>query len=93
MITKQLQKKVIGGQYFSEWLWKNGYYWQLVDMYRMVSSFTQLCWRSKISSKQENFHYNGFRCYNNQLNKEMCMTAHSAYNHLQSGFYINSNND
>ncbi len=66
------------GLYFSEWLKKNGYSDQLVSKYRQSGWLTSLAKGVMYRTGDELLAYAALACYDNQLNKELRIAAHSA---------------
>lgn len=87
-INQLLQNGVTGGLYFSEWLSKNGYSWQLVNRYRMSGWFTQLCRGVMYRSSEKLSAMAALICYNKQLNKELRVAAHSALELFGFNHYV-----
>ena len=77
-IDSLLRMGTKNGLYFSEWLKKNGYSDQLISKYRQSGWLTSLAKGVMYRTDEELSAYAALACYDNQLNKELRIAAHSA---------------
>lgn len=76
------------GLYFSEWLKKNGYSDQLISKYRQSGWFTSLAKGVVYRTGDKLSAYAAVSCYNNQLNRQLRVAAHSALELFGFNHYV-----
>ncbi len=77
-IDRLLRIGTKNGLYFSEWLKKNGYSDQLISKYRQSGWLTALSKGVMYRTGDELSAYAAVSCYNNQLDRQLRVAAHSA---------------
>ena len=76
------------GLYFSEWLKKNGYSDQLISKYRQSGWLTSLAKGVVYRTGDKLSAYAAVSCYNNQLNRQLRVAAHSALELFGFNHYV-----
>lgn len=76
------------GLYFSEWLKKNGYSDQLISKYRQSGWLTSLAKGVVFRTGDKLSAYAAVSCYNNQLNRQLRVAAHSALELFGFNHYV-----
>ena len=76
------------GLYFSEWLKKNGYSDQLISKYRQSGWLTSLAKGVVYRTGDKLSAYAALSCYNNQLNRQLRVAAHSALELFGFNHYV-----
>lgn len=76
------------GLYFSEWLKKNGYSDQLISKYRQSGWLTSLSKGVVYRTGDKLSAYAAVSCYNNQLNRQLRVAAHSALELFGFNHYV-----
>ena len=76
------------GLYFSEWLKKNGYSDQLISKYRKSGWLTSLAKGVVYRTGDKLSAYAAVSCYNNQLNRQLRVAAHSALELFGFNHYV-----
>lgn len=87
-IDRLLRMGTKNGLYFSEWLKKNGYSDQLISKYRQSGWLTSLAKGVMYRTGDKLSAYAALSCYNNQLNKELRIAAHSALEIFGFNHYV-----
>lgn len=76
------------GLYFSEWLKKNGYSDQLISKYKQSGWLTSLAKGVVYRTGDKLSAYAAVSCYNNQLNRQLRVAAHSALELFGFNHYV-----
>ena len=87
-INKLLLSGTPNGLFFSKWLKENGYSYQLINKYRKSGWLTSLANGVMYRTGDSLSAYAALQCYNQQLDKDVRIAAHSALELLGFNHYV-----